>query len=104
MTREASNSAGPTDGALSNDDQFANMFKTPKALLKAPVSQDPPSSRRQLDPRILMAEVKFKSGRRTLPPPPGLQKQDIDSRNVVLCLIQTPTPKVKESPVEVADP
>ena len=72
VTREASDSAGPTYGALSDDDQFADMFKTPKALPKAPVPRNPPSSRPRLDPWILMAEVKFKSGRRTLPPPQGL--------------------------------
>ena len=51
-----------------------------------------------------MAEAKFKSGHRTLPQPPGLQKQDNDSRNIVLCSMQTPTPKEKDSLVEVADP
>ena len=51
-----------------------------------------------------MAEAKFKSGRRTLPPPPGLRKQidNLDIWNVVLRGIQTP--KVTKTPVELPIP
>ena len=41
-TKETSNSAGPADETLSNNDQFADMFKTPKLPPKVPVPQDPP--------------------------------------------------------------
>ena len=52
-----------------------------------------------------MAEAKFKSGRRTLPPPPGLKKQDVsDTWNVVLHSIQTLKPKAKDTQVDAADP
>ena len=91
-TQDTSNSVGPADEALSNDDQFSDMFKNPKVPLKVPAPGDPPPSRPQLDPQTLMAEAKFKSGRRTLSPPLGLRKQEIDTCNVVLHLIQTPTP------------
>ena len=51
-----------------------------------------------------MAEAKFKSSQRTLPPPLGLRKQidNPDTWNVVLPAIQTP--KVTDTPVEVANP
>ena len=51
-----------------------------------------------------MAEAKFKSSQRTLPPPPGLRRQidDPDVWNVVLQAIQTP--KVTDNTVEVANP
>ena len=51
-----------------------------------------------------MAKAKFKSGQRTLPPPPGLRRHldNPDSWNVVLQAIQTP--KVTDTPVEVANP
>ena len=77
------------------------MFKVP---IGVPVSWDPPLSRPRLDPRVLMAQAKLKSGRQTLPPPPELraQKDDPDTWNVVLRAIQTP--KMTDTPVEVANP
>ena len=41
VTQETSNSAGLANEALSNDDQFAYMFKTPKVPLKVPVPRGP---------------------------------------------------------------
>ena len=81
--QEANDSMDQTDEALSDDDQLQDMFKVPIGVL---VSQDPPLSRPQLDPQVLMAQAKLKSGRQTLPPPPELraQKDDPDTRNVVL--------------------
>ena len=82
-TQETSDSVGLTDEGLSDDDQFSNMFKVPP---KVPAPRDLPLPRLLLDPRTLMAEAKFKSGCRTLPPPPGLKRQDVsDGWNVVLC-------------------
>ena len=53
-----------------------------------------------------MAKAKFKSGRRTLPPPLGLRRNidnpDSNSWNVVLRATQTPT--VTDTQVEVANP
>ena len=81
--QEANKSMDQTDEALSDNDQLQDMFKVPTGV---PVSWDPPLSRPQLDPQVLMAEAKLKSGWRTLPPPLGLraQKDDPDTRNVVL--------------------
>ena len=53
-----------------------------------------------------MAEVKFKSEWRTLPPPPGLRRHvddsDSDTQNVVLQALQMPM--VTNTQVEVANP
>ena len=90
------------DSVDSDDDNpLVDMFKVPTEVL-AP--QDPLPAKPWLDPWALMAEAKFKSDRRTLPPPPGLSRlvDDPDSRNVVLRAIQTP--KVTDTPVEVANP
>ena len=104
-TQETSDSVGLTDEILSEDEQFLDMFKVPpKVPPKVLVPQDPPLPRPRLDPQTLMAEAKFKSGCRTLPPPLGLKKQDVaDTWNVVLRSMQTPTLKVKDTQVEVAD-
>ena len=97
-TQETSDSVDQAGESLSNDDQFSDMFKVPA---KVPAPQDPPSLPR-LDPHALMAEAKFKSGRRPLPPPPGLRSQDVvDTRNVILRSMQTP--KATNTPIEVAD-
>ena len=81
--QEANDSMDQTDEAFSDNDQLQDMFKVPTGVL---VSQDPPLSRPQLDPQVLMAQAKLKSSRQTLPPPPELraQKDDPDTRNVVL--------------------
>ena len=80
-TQETSDSVDQTGESLSDDDQFSNMFKVPAKVL-AP--QDLPSLPR-LDPHALMAEAKFKSGLRPLPPTPGLRRQDVvDTRKVIL--------------------
>ena len=99
--QEANDSVDQTNEALSDNDQLQNMFKVPTGVL---VSQDPPLSRPQLDPQVLMAQAKLKSGQQTLPPPPELraQKDDPDTWNVVLRAIQTP--KVTDTQVKVADP
>ena len=99
-TQQTSDPIDQTGKSLSDDDQFSDMFKVPAKVL-AP--WDPPPSLPWLDPQALMAEAKYKSGHRTLPPPPGLRRQDVvDTRNVVLRSIQTP--KKTDTPVEVADP
>ena len=97
----ASDPVDKTDGALSDDDQLQDMFKI---LAEVPVHQDPTPTKPQLDPWVLMAEAKFKSGQRSLPPPPELRrpKGDPDTWNVLLRSIQTP--KVTDTPVEVANP
>ena len=104
VTQETSDLVGPTDDALSDDDQFSDMFKVlPKVPPKVLAPWDLPPPKPQLDPQTLMAEVKFKSDCRALPPPPGLKKpDDSDTRNVILHSIQTP--KVKDTQVDVADP
>ena len=55
-----------------DDNPLADMFKVPAEV---PVPKDPLRVKPQLDPRAPMAEAKFKSGQRTLPPPPGLRRQ-----------------------------
>ena len=67
-TQQTSDPTDRTNKSLSDDDQFSDMFKVPAEVL-AP--QDPPPLLPQLDPWALMAKAKFKSGHRTLPPPPG---------------------------------
>ena len=99
-TQQTSDPIDQTSESLSDDDQFSNMFKVSAKVL-AP--RDPPPSLLWLDPRVLMAEAKFKSGRRTLPPPPGLRRQDVaDTRNVVLQSMHTP--KKANTQIEVTDP
>ena len=86
----------------SNDDNpLVDMFKVPAEI---PTPQESLPTRTWLDPRAFMAEAKFKSGWRTLPPPLGLRRQidNPDSWNMVLRAIQTP--KVADTPVEVANP
>ena len=103
VTQATSDSVGPAGKSLSDDEQFSDMFKVPaKVPIKALAPQDPPPLP-QLDPWALMAEAKFKSSCRPLPPPPGLRRQHVmDTRNVVLQSMQTP--KASNSPIEVADP
>ena len=99
VTQETSDSVDQAGESLSNDDQFSDMFKVPA---KVPAPLDPPWLP-WLDHRALMAEAKFKSGRRPPPPPPGLRSQDVvDTRNVILRSMQTP--KVTDTEIEVADP
>ena len=99
MTQETSDSVDQAGESLSDDDQFYDMFKVPA---KVPAPWDPPSLP-WLDPHALMAEAKFKSGHRPLPPPPGLRSQDVvDTRNVILRSMQTP--KATDTLVEVTDP
>ena len=66
--QEANNSVEDSD----DDNPLVDMFKVPAEVL---VPQDPLPAKPQLDPRALMAKVKFKSGWRTLLPPPGLRRQ-----------------------------
>ena len=71
--------------ALSDDEQFNDMFKVP---CKVPECWDQvPVMQSGLNFRTLMAEAQFKSGWRALPPPPELRlhrKDDKDTRNVEL--------------------
>ena len=98
-TQETSDSVDQAGESLSDDDQFSNMFKAPAKVL---TPRDPPSLPR-LDLCAVMAEAKFKSGCRVLPPPLGLRRQDVmDAHNVILRSMQTP--KVKDTPVEVTNP
>ena len=77
------------------------MFKIPLKVLE---HQDPtPTWTPGLNFQALLAEAQYKSGWRTLPPPPELRvhhKEDKDTRNVVLQALQTP----KQADVPVADP
>ena len=86
--------------ALSDDEQFNNMFKVP---CKVPECWDQvPVMQSRLNFRALMAEAQFKSGWRALPPPPELRlhcKDDKDTRNMEL---QAKTSKNTE--VLVANP
>ena len=97
-----------TGESLSDYDQFSDMFKVPAKVraqvpVKVPAPQDPLQALPHLDPWALMAEAKYKSSHRTLPPPPGLGRQDMaDTRNVVLHSMQTP--KTTDTPVEVTNP
>ena len=74
-----------SSAALSDDEQFNDMFKVPP---KVPEHRDQvPVTQSGLNFRALMAEVHFKSGCRTLPPPPELRlhhKDDKDTRNMEL--------------------
>ena len=83
--------------ALSDDEQFNNMFKVPP---KVPECRDQvPVMQSGLNFRALMAEAQFKSGQRALPPPPELRlhcKDDKDTRNMEL---QAKTSKRIEVPV-----
>ena len=83
--------------ALSDDEQFNDMFKVP---CKVPECRDQvPIMQSGLNFRALMAEAQFKSDRRVLPPPPELRlhcKDDKDTRNMEL---QAKTSKNPEVPV-----
>ena len=99
-TQQTCDPIDQTSESLSDNDQFSDMFKVPAKVL---VPWDPPPSLPQLDPRALMAKAKFKSGRRTLPPPLGLRRQDVaDTRNMILWSMQTS--KKADTQVEVANP
>ena len=91
------------DDSDQDDNPLEDMFQVPAEAL---VFRVPLPAKPQLDPRALMAEAKFKSGRRTLPPPLGLRRHidnpDSDTRNVVLQALQTPT--ATDTQVEVANP
>ena len=80
--QEAHDSANDSDH---DDDPLADMFK---AAAEVQVFRTPLPAKPQLDPQALMNEAKFKSRRRTLPPPLGLRRHiddhDSDSRNVML--------------------
>ena len=104
VTQETSGSVGLTDDTLSDDDQFLDMFKVPpKVTPKVLVPWDLLPPRPWLDPCTLMAEAKFKSDHRTLPPPLGLDKSDVsDTQKVILHSIQTPG--VEDTQVNVANP
>ena len=76
---EPTTPASHSDSTLSDDEQFRDMFNIP---LKVPEHQDPTPMRTQgLNFQALLAEAQFKSGRRTLPPPPELRvpKEDKDT-------------------------
>ena len=62
-------------------EQFKDMFKVPN-----PVARDASPRASKLDVRALMAEVKFQSSRRKLPPSPVLvpPPEALDKRNMVL--------------------
>ena len=95
--RQDESNTSCSSAALSDDEQFNDMFKVPP---KVPECRDQvPVMQSGLNFRALMAEAHFKSGRRTLPPPPELRlhrKDDKDTRNVEL---QAKKPKRIEVPV-----
>ena len=100
VTQQTSDPTDQTNESLSDDDQFSDMFKVPAEV---PAPQDPPPLLPWLDPWALMAEAKFKSGHRTLPPPLGIRRQDVaDTRNVILQSMQTS--KKADTQAEVANP
>ena len=76
---------GPTDDSDEDDNPLEDMFQVPA---ETPVFRVPLPAKPRLDPQALMAEAKLKSGRQTLPPPPGMRRHindhDSDTRNVVL--------------------
>ena len=93
--------ASCSDVAPSDDEQFQDMFKVPDSV---PECRDQaPAMPPRLDFWALMAEVQFKSGRRTSPPPPELRaclKDDKDTRNVIVKSLQ----KKKVADIPVANP
>ena len=93
--------AGHSDAAPSDDEQFQDMFKVPENV---PEHWDQSPG---LDFRALMAEAQYKSGCRTLLPPPELRacdKDDKDTRNVIVKSLQEPKPKPKVADIPVANP
>ena len=100
VPQETHDSADDSD---QDDNPLEDMFQVPT---EAPVFWVPLPAKPWLDPWALMAEAKFKSGWRTLPPPPGLRRHiddpDSDTQNVVLRALQMPT--VTGTQVEVANP
>ena len=100
VPQETHDSADDSD---QDDNLLEDMFQVPA---EAPVFWVPLPVKPRLDPRALMAEAKFKSGRRTLPPPLGLRRHiddsDSDTLNVVLRALQTPT--MTDTQVEVTNP
>ena len=91
------------DDSDQDDNPLEDMFQVPA---EAPVFWVPLPAKPRLDPRALMAEAKFKSGRQTLPLPPGLKRHVDDpgsnTRNMVLQALQMPT--VIDTQVEVTNP
>ena len=83
--RQDEPNASHSRAALSDDEQFNDMFKVPP---KVPECWDQmPVTQPRLNFRALMAEAQFKSGQRLLPPPSELRlhhKDDKDTRNVEL--------------------
>ena len=100
VLQETHDSADDSD---QDDNPLEDMFQVPAETL---VFRVPLPAKPWLNPQALMAEAKFKSGRQTLPPPPGFRRHiedpDSDTRNVVLWALQTP--KVPDTQVEVANP
>ena len=83
--------ASHSNVALSDDEQFQDMFKVPDNVPECwdQTSAMPPG----LDFQALMAKVQFKYGCRTLPPPPELRahyKDDKDTQNVIVKSLQNP--------------
>ena len=99
--RQDEPNASHSSVAPSDDEQFQDMFKVPESI---PECRDQvPVAPSGLDFQALMAEAQFKSGRRTLPPPPAPKphyKDDKDTRNVIVKSLQKP----KVADVPVADP
>ena len=94
---------GSPDDSDLDDSPLEGVFQVPA---ETPVFRVPLPAKPRLDPRALMAEAKFKSGWRTLPPPPGLKRHvddpGSDTQNVVLRALQMPM--VTDTRVEVANP
>ena len=90
-SRKSSDPADKTT-ALSNDNDFGDMFKI---LAEFPAHQDTTPPKPRLNSQTLMAEAQFNYGRRTLVPPPELKR-------MVFRAIQTP--KVADTPVDIANP
>ena len=97
--RQGEPDTGCSDAAQSDDEQFQDMFKVPEKVpeCQSRVSSVPPF----LDFQALMAEAQFKCGRRQLPPPHN--KDDKDTRNVIVKAMQQPKPK-KAADIPVANP
>ena len=94
---------GLTDDSDEDDNPLEDMFQVPT---EAPVFWVPLPAKPQLDPWALMAEAKLKSGRRTLPLPPGVRRHiddpDSDTWNMVLRALQMPM--ATDTQVEIANP
>ena len=89
--------ASCSGAALSDDEQFNNMFKVPSQV---PECQDQVNvTQPGLNFRALITEAQFKSGQRLLPPPLELRLQRKDDKDMRNMELQAKTAKREEVPV-----